>query len=196
MGHGTPLTFKLARCAHGSRNWMDTYEEIELQAEAQKRREVLLPGVDIATAWAMVRSATPPMGVRRLGAGAQRNWKTETVADPEARQVAADTALAESGFAVFIPERWDKLHHVVRYFELIERNEAPDTSLLEWLVSAGAVPRDVVAQTTKHFKSITTLGRHAFVMDPEDLMRLDVAAEVREQLVAEEAAERAKALGD
>jgi hypothetical protein len=108
----------------------------------------------------------------------------------EAWQIASDTALAERGFAVRMPEAWPALHHVVRYFDLIEKNEAPDTSLLEWLVTVGVVTTSVVTRTLRHFAKPVTVGRHAFVLAEEDVVRLKMASEVREQLEYEEAATR------
>lgn len=199
MAHGEPLTFKLSRVAHGQRNVMTSYEEEALQSEAKANREVMLPGVDIATAWAFQSTG---MRVKRITPTA---LKTEYLSakdlaqhpflqgDAAARQTASDTLLAENGFAVFMPEKWGKLHHVVMYFDLIEKNEAPDTTLLEWLITNGCFTGDVARRTVARFTKKNTLGRSVFVLHPDDAARLKMATDVRVQLEAEAAAEHAKA---
>lgn len=185
-GHKT-LTFKLARVAHGQRNLIDGLEEEQLQYRAKKMHEVLLPGVDAATAWAMCQQS-PIVGLA-IHAVRLNNVAPDPCYDPtdaEAFQVAADQPRVERGFAVVIPEKWAGLHHLVRYFDLIEKNEAPDTSLLEWLVTAGAVATEIAVKTVARFKKKLTMGRHAFKLDPDDAARLVLAAEVRAELEAEE----------
>lgn len=185
------LTFKLARVAHGQRNLIESSEEAELQYRAKQMREVLLPGVDAATAWAMCQQA-PIVGLA-IHAVKLRNVLPEQCTDPTdaaALQAAADLGIAQRGFAVFIPEKWAGLHHLVRYFDLIEKNEAPDTPLLEWLLTAGAVASELARTTVRRFTKKVTFGRHVFKLDKVDAERLTVAAEVRQQLEAEDAAAR------
>lgn len=192
MGHGKMLTFKLSRIAHGQRNIVETTEEANLQYRAQKMREILLPGVDAATAWAMC-AQSPVVGLA-IHAERLNNVSPDpctTPDDPEEWQIAIDRPRVSRGFAVLIPEKWPGLHHLVRYFDLIEKNEAPDTPLLEWLVTSGAVAPDVATKTVERFKKRLTMGRHAFELDPEDAARLKLAAEVRVQLEAEERAKSA-----
>lgn len=186
MAHKT-LTFKLARVAHGQRNLIESVEEAQLQYRAKQMREVLLPGVDAATAWALCQQS-PIVGLA-IHVMQLRNVPPEPCTDPTdaaALQAAADLAIAQRGFAVFIPEKWAGLHHLVRYFDLIEKGEAPDTPLLEWLLTAGAVAADIAKKTVARFAKRVTFGRHAFKLDKGDAERLVLAAETRVELEAEE----------
>lgn len=216
--------FKLARVAHGQRNQMDTGEEITLQAAAQARRQVLAPGLDWATAWSMVKASggvRVPVTVRVkkfergiafeheeqqsvevVSASMMTSIVLDTMPDlPNARtatdlQTQADLARASVGFAVFMHESWNKLHYIVRYFDLVEKNEAPDTPLLEWLIMVGAVDTETAKKTVEQFRAAHKLGRTLVVLDDEDLQRLQVAIDVRLQLEAEEEAKRREIAGN
>ena len=201
-----PLPFKLARFAHGKRNLMDTGEEISLQAEAQQRREVCMPGVDLATAWAMVRSARKLKIKQREPIIRMKQMTSTDLGFVEANydraqtakelQIGADTARVSVGYCVFIHESWSKMPHLVRYFELVERNEAPDSPLLEWLIMVGAVHTEAAKATAGHFRNVTRVGRTFFVLCEEDLARINMAVDVRLQLEAEEEAARRTAAAE
>lgn len=218
-------TFKLARTAHGERNMVETWEEQLLQEEAKGLRCVMIPGLDAATAWAMVKTnagvrvpvdtrkrvtadgivfeeeqhisievvSAKTMRERNLGFENEllrRSGKPEGVASAAELQEVADLARASVGFAVFMHESWKKLPHIVRYFDLIEKNEAPDTPLLEWLIMVGAVDTESAKATVKRFKNIVKSGRTPLVLDEEDIMRIKAAVDVRLQLEADEEAKR------
>lgn len=179
-----PLTFKLSRIATGTRNLVENAEEDMLQNHASATNRVLLPYVDIATAWALSRrTAVDTTAIKTLS-----QFLMMAGTSPEGWQIAADRARCEHGWAVFFPATWEHLHHIVRYFDLIEKNEAPDTPFLEWLVMAGVVTVKAAEATVARFAKPLESGRYVFVLDPEDLMRIKMAAEVRAQLEVDEKA--------
>lgn len=162
-----PREFRLARIAHGERNVMGTATEMQMQAKAREKREVLLPGVDLATAWAVER-----------GANKKAHGKV-CRAEPMDERSESGLAYLETGWALFFRETWRDMHHLVRYFDLIEKNEAPDTSLLEWLVAARVVPAEVARACAKKFRK----------EDPplceEDAMRIEISAEAADDIERE-----------
>jgi hypothetical protein len=181
------LTFKLARVAHGQRNVADSWEEQFLHRQAADRKAVLLPGLDAATAWAMGR-------IKDIDYFELRAFRAtpdiDRPSDPALWQEAADRALVSRGWAVFMPMDWKHLHHVVRYFDLIEQNEAPDTPLLEWLIAVGVVSPKAARTTLTFFTAACIFGRTTFVLHEDDVARIKLAVEVRRQLEAEEKAAR------
>lgn len=187
--------FKLAREATGTRNQADSFEESKLAEEARKAREVLLPGVDMVTALTMhVRllgpSGRPVVDYKELSVPGMEFAQMVRLhqRDPAELQLQIDTALVSKGYAVFMHESWKHLHHVVRYYELIEKNEAPDTSLLEWLVTMGVVRPRRARNAARHFSEhLVKVGRTKFMLDEDDAERLKMAAQAREQIEKEEA---------
>jgi len=163
-----PTQFSLARVATGTRNLIENAEEAQLQAEAKENREVLLPGVDAATAWAFVKGVNEKAGGRRIA-------RSKSLYEQDGSEWRAMWRVKE-GFALFFHETWTDLHHLMRYFELIEKNEAPDTSLLEWLVVARVVPAKTARDCVEKFKAAH------IPLAKEDCDRLLMAADVAEQI--------------
>lgn len=202
MGTPVVLSFELARIATSKRNLIETTEEDELHHEAKRFREVWLPGLDIATAFALAKTGggvqTPHerdvIHARQLSgldwqaqaASAERIRQQLNVksAEPSAEllQQSADLTRVAGGWVVLMHESWPKLHHIVRYFDLIEKNEAPDTPLLEWLIAMGVVPRLVALKTADRFTKPRQVGRTFFVLAETDAARIKLAVDVRKEV--------------
>lgn len=170
------FVFHLSRVAHGERNVLDSDIEVMMQAEAKERREVLLPYVDIATAWALTRGANDKAKTKIARAVAVSGRPSSSV------------AYLETGWAVYLHETCVDLHHLVRYFDLIEKNEAPDTPLLEWLVACRVVAPAIARYCAKKFRNG---DEFPIPLADEDAERLLMAAEVAVEIQKNEDAKKA-----
>lgn len=159
---------------------------------AKSKGLVVVPNVDACTAWCAVGSKLRVVPMKEPMNHKQRQrlarWSnpvlTSALLLPEVRK---GSLVPSSMLWAFHTSVDFARKYMSPYFDLLAKNEVPDMSLLEWLVTMGgiepSIARAAVARYSKKRRGDSSL------LHEQDRTRLLAAAEARESAVAAEANE-------